>query len=161
MWGPAGAVCGETVAATRDLADQVKTGAFREDLFYRLRVARLRVPPLRERLDDIPLLINSINASESDRMNRPAPVYTDDAIDFLRGYNWPGNVRELKNVIERSMILSTPPKLEIHEGVGDAEAPTGVNRCRPRSAESSWAAITPRTLLPCGSSGGLMMPRPS
>lgn len=94
------------IAATnKNLIESVKAGQFRQDLFYRLEMVTINVPPLRERLDDIPLLINSINASESERMNRPAPVYTDDAIDFLRGYNWPGNVRELKNMVKRLIIL--------------------------------------------------------
>jgi transcriptional regulator with GAF, ATPase, and Fis domain len=95
------------IAATnKNLIESVKAGQFRQDLFYRLETVTINVPPLRERLDDIPLLISSINAAEAERMNRPAPVYTDDAIDFLRHYNWPGNVRELKNMVKRLIILN-------------------------------------------------------
>ena len=95
------------IAATnKNLIESVKAGQFRQDLFYRLETVTINVPPLRERLEDIPLLINHINAAESERMNRPAPVYTDDAIDFLRRYNWPGNVRELKNMVKRLIILN-------------------------------------------------------
>lgn len=94
------------IAATnKNLIESVKAGQFRQDLFYRLETVLVNVPPLRERLEDIPLLISNINAGQSDRMNRPAPVYTDDAIDFLRSYSWPGNVRELKNMVKRLIIL--------------------------------------------------------
>jgi transcriptional regulator with GAF, ATPase, and Fis domain len=94
------------IAATnKNLIESVRAGHFRQDLFYRLETVTINVPPLRERLDDIPLLINNINVSESERMNRPAPVYTDDALGFLRRYNWPGNVRELKNMVKRLIIL--------------------------------------------------------
>src|SRR5210317_1708363 len=95
------------IAATnKNLIESVKAGQFRQDLFYRLETVTINVPPLRERLEDIPLLINHINVAESERMNRPAPVYTDDAIGFLRHYNWPGNVRELKNMVKRLIILN-------------------------------------------------------
>ncbi len=95
------------IAATnKNLIESVKTGQFRQDLFYRLETVTINVPPLRERLEDIPLMVNRINAAESERMNRPAPVYTDDAINFLCRYRWPGNVRELKNMVKRLIILS-------------------------------------------------------
>ena len=94
------------IAATnKDLLQSVKSGQFRQDLFYRLEMVTINIPPLRERLEDIPLLVNNINASESERMNRPAPIYTDDAINALCQYNWPGNVRELKNMVKRLIIL--------------------------------------------------------
>ncbi len=95
------------IAATnKNLIESVKAGQFRQDLFYRLETVTINVPPLRERLEDIPLLINLINVAESERMNRPAPVYTDDAIVFLCHYSWPGNVRELKNMVKRLIILN-------------------------------------------------------
>jgi formate hydrogenlyase transcriptional activator len=95
------------IAATnKNLIESVRTGQFRQDLFYRLETVTIQVPPLRERLEDIPLLINRINEAESERMNRPAPVYTDDAHAFLCRYHWPGNVRELKNMVKRLIILS-------------------------------------------------------
>jgi formate hydrogenlyase transcriptional activator len=94
------------IAATnKDLLERVQSGQFRQDLFYRMETVTINVPPLRERQDDIPLLVNSINAKESVRMNRPASVYTDDALDHLRQYHWPGNVRELKNMVKRLIIL--------------------------------------------------------
>jgi len=94
------------IAATnRNLRESVKAGEFRQDLFYRLETVTINVPPLRERLEDVPLLIANINVSESERMNRLPPIYTDDAINFLCQYNWPGNVRELKNLVKRLIIL--------------------------------------------------------
>lgn len=94
------------IAATnKDLRRSVKEGLFRQDLFYRLETVTINVPPLRERLEDVPLLIANINNSESERMNRRPPVYTDAAIDFLCRYNWPGNIRELKNMVKRLIIL--------------------------------------------------------
>jgi len=94
------------IAATnRNLMQSVKSGQFRQDLFYRLETVTINIPPLRDRLEDIPLLVNNINIGESERMNRPAPVYTENALDFLCQYSWPGNVRELKNMVKRLIIL--------------------------------------------------------
>lgn len=104
------------IAATnKNLLESVKTGQFRQDLFYRLETVTINVPPLRQRLDDIPLLINSINAAEADRMNRSAPIYTADAISFLSRYQWPGNVRELKNMVKRLIILKPGDKIDSAE----------------------------------------------
>lgn len=94
------------IAATNeDLEAKVKDGSFREDLFYRLSVIPINIPPLRERTDDIPLLIKHI----IDRMcarKGVAKKVSDEAVRVLNGYNWPGNVRELENVIERAVSLS-------------------------------------------------------
>jgi len=94
------------VAATnKDLREGVRDGWFRQDLFYRLETVTVNVPPLRERTDDIPLLIKNINERESERMNREAPVFTRDVLELLSRYQWPGNVRELKNMVKRLIIL--------------------------------------------------------
>jgi PAS domain S-box-containing protein len=94
------------IAATnRDLTKEVDEGRFREDLFYRLRVFPIEVPPLRERRGDIaPLAANFIRQSAR-KMNRPEPPITQAALTQLTTYDWPGNVRQLQNVIERSIIL--------------------------------------------------------
>jgi hypothetical protein len=96
------------LAAThRDLADLVRHGHFREDLYYRLQVVPLRIPPLRERRDDIPAL-----ARHFARLLAPAgatPVFAPDALAALTGHGWPGNVRELRNVIERVLAYAPPP----------------------------------------------------
>jgi DNA-binding NtrC family response regulator len=95
------------VAATnRDLGVEVNRGRFREDLFYRLAVARVHVPPLRERKDDIPLLIEHILTSTPGGENA---YIAPDTVDLMMKHDWPGNVRELRNVIERAVLLSETP----------------------------------------------------
>ena len=95
------------VAATnRDLAKMVNAGQFRSDLYYRLRVFPVTIPPLRERRDDIPLLVRYFLASHSKRMGRHIETIPDETMKTLVRWHWPGNVRELENFIERSVILS-------------------------------------------------------
>lgn len=95
------------VAATHvDLQRAIQDGRFREDLFYRLNVFPLTMPPLRERLDDLPLLCESLLSEQAKRSGRKRKHVTDDGIAKLREYRWPGNVRELANVLERASILS-------------------------------------------------------
>jgi PAS domain S-box-containing protein len=94
------------IAATnRDLTKEVDEGRFREDLFYRLRVFPIEVPPLRERRDDIASLAAHFIRQSARKMNRPEPSITQAALTQLTSYDWPGNVRQLQNVIERSIIL--------------------------------------------------------
>ena len=93
-------------ATARNLQEEVAAGRFREDLYFRLNVITLQIPSLRERIDDLPLLIETILLSCSARIGRqPAPRLSPDAIRKMMAYNWPGNVRELENVIERSLVL--------------------------------------------------------
>src|SRR3954464_10993720 len=94
------------VAATnRRLDDAVEKGAFREDLYFRLNVFPIQLPPLRDRLEDLPALVRHL----AERVRpRNAPAFTDDALEALAAYSWPGNVRELANLIERLSILSGP-----------------------------------------------------
>jgi DNA-binding NtrC family response regulator len=97
------------VAATnRDLEQAVRDGSFRADLYYRINVYPVLIPPLRERQDDIALLADAMLARFASLHGKPAPTLTDYAYDALRGYRWPGNVRELENLIERAVILSRP-----------------------------------------------------
>src|SRR5262249_25195707 len=102
---------GRILAATnRDLATMVEQGRFRKDLFYRLNVVSLRIPPLRDRREDIPLLA----AWFLDRMKKnggPARILSDDALRTMTDYSWPGNVRELENSVERACALSSGPVL--------------------------------------------------
>jgi two-component system nitrogen regulation response regulator NtrX len=94
------------IAATnRALEERIAGGAFREDLFYRLNVLPLHVPPLRERREDIPLLAGEFGQQFGRRNNRHPIVLTPEALAVLTGYDWPGNVRELRNAVERLMIL--------------------------------------------------------
>ncbi len=98
------------IAATnRDLRDLVDRGAFREDLFYRLNVVSVTMPALRERLDDLPLLVEHFAQTLSSDMGLPTPDIGHLDFDQLRRYDWPGNVRELKNVMERCLLLNRSP----------------------------------------------------
>jgi DNA-binding NtrC family response regulator len=95
------------IAATnRDLEEQVKSGKFREDLYYRLNVLRIEVPPLRERIEDLPLLAQHFIDIFGREFKRPVRGLTAPAEAALRAYKWPGNVRELRNLIERAVLLS-------------------------------------------------------
>jgi two-component system response regulator PilR (NtrC family) len=98
-------------ATNRNLEALVKTGAFREDLFYRLNVICLDVPPLRERKEDIPLLAGHFIAKYAKAMNKGIKTVADDAMDALMNYEWPGNVRELENAIQRAVALSQSNKI--------------------------------------------------
>lgn len=99
-------------ATNRDFGREVKAGRFREDLYYRLNVFPLLLPPLRDRQEDIPILVNFFLDRISQRLNRPKPCLTQSDIDFLTQYDWPGNIRELQNVIERVVITSHLGKLD-------------------------------------------------
>jgi transcriptional regulator with GAF, ATPase, and Fis domain len=100
------------IAATnRPLAQAVSEGKFREDLFYRLNVFPIEVPPLRERREDIPMLSWTFVKEFSNSMGKPVDEIADESMAALQEYHWPGNVRELRNVIERAMILSHSPRL--------------------------------------------------
>ena len=102
------------IAATnRDLAGMVGQQTFRADLFYRLNVFPVRVPPLRERPEDIPLLVRHFAQQFSRRMNRTIETIASETMRALVRYHWPGNIRELQNLIERAVILSTGPVLKI------------------------------------------------
>jgi two-component system response regulator AtoC len=92
-------------ATARDLRDEVVKGCFREDLYYRLDVVELHLPPLRERTEDIPLLAGHFFRKIATREGRPIPVLAPDALAILQGYRWPGNVRELENFIEKTLIF--------------------------------------------------------
>jgi DNA-binding NtrC family response regulator len=93
-------------ATNKDLETAVKEGAFREDLYYRLNVFSIFIPPLRERKTDIPQIAQHFLKKYSSTMNKPVKEISPEALDLMIRYNWPGNVRELENVIERGMVLA-------------------------------------------------------
>jgi formate hydrogenlyase transcriptional activator len=102
------------VAATnRDLTHMVADGKFRSDLFYRLNVFPVRLPPLRERSEDIPLLVRHFTQQFAKRMSRRIESIPAEVMDALVRYPWPGNVREMQNVIERAVILSQNGRLRV------------------------------------------------
>jgi transcriptional regulator with GAF, ATPase, and Fis domain len=98
-------------ATNRDLAQMVENREFRSDLYYRLKVFPVQLPPLRERVEDIPLLAKYFLDQHSRRMNRRIETIPEVAIEALARWRWPGNIRELENFIERAVILSTGPTL--------------------------------------------------
>ncbi len=100
-------------ATSRDLERDVASGRFREDLFYRLDVFRVRVPPLRERRDDVPLLVDHFIARFRETLGKPVRTIADEALDRLVAHAWPGNVRELENVLERAMILADTDRITL------------------------------------------------
>jgi two-component system response regulator HydG len=117
-------------ATNQDLAQMVKEKRFREDLFYRLNVITITVPPLRERREDIRLLAQHFLRVYAAKNNRRLEGFTDDAIRRLEGYSWPGNVRELENVIERGVVLARGSLMDVtdlsEEIAGATPLPEGV-----------------------------------
>jgi two-component system response regulator AtoC len=104
------------IAATnRDLAQMMLNGEFRQDLYYRLNVIPLEVPPLRERKDDIPLLISHFLEKFNKHFNKKIDIIEDDAMKCLQNYSWQGNIRELENLIERSVVLNKTGKLTVKD----------------------------------------------
>ncbi|MEZ5967014.1 MAG: sigma 54-interacting transcriptional regulator [Planctomycetota bacterium] len=104
------------IAATnRDLPSAMRSGSFRPDLFYRLGVVALNIPPLRERRADVPDLVQNHLAALCARLNRRAIDVSDTAMAALTAYDWPGNVRELVNVLERAVLLGDGPRLELRD----------------------------------------------
>jgi PAS domain S-box-containing protein len=110
-------------ATNRDLAEAVKKGAFREDLYYRLNVFPIRVPPLRERPEDIPLLVQAFVKEFSGTMGKKIRIVPRRNIEALQRYHWPGNIRELRNVIEQAVIISDSDILKINLPLEAASSP--------------------------------------
>jgi transcriptional regulator with GAF, ATPase, and Fis domain len=107
------------IAATnRDLADDVRTGRFREDLYYRLNVFPIHVPPLRERVEDIPALVWELLEDLTARMGKKITQVPRATMEALQRQPWPGNVRELRNAIERAVIVTTGDTLRV-SALGD------------------------------------------
>ena len=111
------------IASTnRDLAAEVTAGRFRADLFYRLKVVHVTLPPLRERREDIPLLVDHFIRRLNLKLERRVQGVEPDALDALMGYEWQGNVRELEHVLEQAMILGDGDLVGLHQLPGDLEA---------------------------------------
>ncbi|MGQ9921292.1 MAG: sigma-54-dependent transcriptional regulator [Desulfobacca sp.] len=102
------------IAATnRDLAQALREGSFREDLYYRLNVVSIHIPPLRQRKEDIPPLAAHFLAKFNTRLKKAVQGFTPEAMDMMMNYHWPGNVRELENMVERLVVFSVGPYLEV------------------------------------------------
>jgi two-component system nitrogen regulation response regulator NtrX len=120
------------IAATnKNLEEEIKQGAFRQDLYYRLNVIPIHVPPLRERREDIPLLVLDFLEEFSRENNSELKTISDKALAALAAHDWPGNIRELKNLIERLVIMTPGPRIETVAPLlrpGDQPAPAGLDR---------------------------------
>jgi len=102
------------IASTnKDLEKEIELGNFREDLYYRLNVIPFQIPPLRERVEDIPLLTRYFLEDFAKRYGRKPPVLTRKAQEILESYHWPGNVRELRNIMERFIIMTPHQRLDV------------------------------------------------
>ena len=126
-------------ATNRDLEKEIQAGSFREDLYFRLNVIRFSIPPLRERAEDIPLLVRYYSDGFSQTHRVPALELTPDAMEALLAYRWPGNIRELKNVVERIVLRSAG------RAVGAADLPPEILRTHapvPAPAEVHAPAAT-------------------
>jgi two-component system response regulator PilR (NtrC family) len=120
-------------ATHRKLDELVKAGKFREDLYYRINVIELRVPALRERLDDVPTLVDMLLDRVAGQIGVPRPHISDEAIDRLLSYSYPGNVRELENILERAVTLCSndriePEDIQLKQGQLLADLPEGAGR---------------------------------
>jgi len=153
-------------ATHKDLAGMVAEGRFRQDLYYRINVIELRVPPLRERLSDLPGLCAKIVQRLASDLGREPPALSSEAMDALGQYAFPGNVRELENILERAMAMADGDRLEVHDlHLPQASAAHATPRQAPREpgvaplqppapgsqtpqAAAAAAGIDPRTIDP-------------
>ena len=124
-------------ASNRDLAGETEQGRFRKDLYYRLSVVTLEVPPLRRRKEDIPALARSYVDFHRSRIGREVHHVDEPVIDVLCRYNWPGNIRELINVIERAMLLCRADTITL------ADLPAGITGFAPRRSAGLWIPADP------------------
>jgi len=112
------------LATNEDLEEAVRQGRFRQDLYYRVNVVTIHLPPLRERLGDIPLLAEHFLRRHRERTGRDVLGFTDEAMRCLQAYGWPGNVRELENVVERAVILTRHPTITVEDLPESVRAPS-------------------------------------
>ncbi len=147
--------CRIIAATNRDLAEMVESGKFREDLYYRLNVLPIYVPPLRERRDDVPALVEFFVSRYAKQNGKPIPGIAPEMMSFLKSYLWPGNVRELQNYIERAIVLSesdelTPDLLPPHVR---GEAPVRLGRIERTALQSMCAELVSRGLVEVAEEG--------
>lgn len=113
-------------ATNKNLLEEIKKGRFREDLYYRLNVVEIHIPPLRERTEDIPEIVNAFLEEFKEKYNKPDLSLSRDAMAVLTTYAWPGNVRELRNVIERATVLSRANVVEADDFPDKIKRPSEV-----------------------------------
>lgn len=142
------------IAATnRDLKTMVRDGKFREDLYFRLDVVNIHLPPLRERLEDVPLLCSGFVKEFAEKNDKPVEGITPDALAILASYRWPGNVRELRNTIEKMVVLARSPRLTARDVPGNVREEVKLAGgavpawSRPETAESDSLAETEKRMI--------------
>ena len=130
-------------ATNTNLRRLVERGQFREDLFYRLNVIALELPPLRKRGNDVLLLARHFARRYAGEFDRPLPLFTDRALEVLLGYSWPGNVRELENLIQRLMVMSEPRRKDDRAVIDAGDLPEHLRYCvnAARGVERSLAEV--------------------
>lgn len=129
------------IAATnRNLEEEVKQGRFRDDLWYRLNVFPITMPPLRDRIEDIPLLVEFYVEKICKRMGKPIGILSRSVMNTLQNYHWPGNVRELANVLERAVINSSGPKLHLVDDLNKPFAYLSKNQKTLEAVERDYIA---------------------
>jgi DNA-binding NtrC family response regulator len=124
-------------ATNRDLLQDISAGSFREDLYYRLNVVPIHIPPLRERREDIPLLLEHFLAKFNDRLKKQIGSVSAEAIARMVSYHWPGNIRELENMMERTMLFCDRPEI----GVSDLPPEIGGLPAAPAAASPAAASL--------------------
>ena len=130
------------IAATnQDLEEKIGTGLFRQDLYYRINVFPILLPPLRERRDDILLLADHFVAKYSQRMNRKVTRISTPAINMMFAYHWPGNVRELENCVEYAVLMSSDDVIHGHNLPPTLQMPTANQDSRPDSLKAHVEAL--------------------
>ena len=131
------------IAAThRSLEEQVQAGTFREDLYFRLRVVEIRVPPLRERREDIPRLARTLLARITRDLHKDVRAIPDAVMARLQAYDWPGNVRELENVLTRAVVIAHGPAISIDDVTLGSEATAAPQPPpAPHPTDDSLAAV--------------------
>jgi Nif-specific regulatory protein len=141
-------------ATNRNLATMVQQGKFRDDLYYRLNVVQMHLPPLRERHDDIPLLAQHFLQSFAERFKKKAKRFSQPALRALEEYSWPGNVRELENAVQRAVVLCEGPTVDIWQlpatiRGGECEVPQ-LNQSYEEEVRQFKRRLVLRTLRECG-----------
>ena len=115
-------------ATNRDLVEEVKACSFREDLYYRINVIPIRMPPLRDRIEDVPLLAEHFLRVYANKHGKAVAQFTDEALHTMGNYGWPGNVRELENTVERAVVLCKGARIgaeDLPAELRDPQAPNG------------------------------------
>jgi DNA-binding NtrC family response regulator len=133
-------------ASNVDLGKEVEAGRFRSDLYYRINVMTIRIPPLRERREDIPVLARTFLQEFAARVRKPVESIHDDALEAMRSYHWPGNIRELRNVVERAVLLEKTRQVQLSSLPFAPHSPSGATHPRDLNLRTLLAAEEKRIL---------------